>query len=297
MTRTLAADRRRFILWMLLPAVAFLLSLTLFPFIVGAFLSFTDYTLLSGGAWSFQGIGNYADLMQSPDFWSAFRVTVVFTVAAVLLQLVIGVGIAVLLHKEGKAAPWLRTIYLLPMAITPVAATFSFRMMLNPNLGVINHLMKAVGLQPQAWLAAPELALPTLILVDTWQWTPFIVLITAGGLAALPEEPFEAATIDGANGWQSFWYIMLPMLKPFLVIAVTFRAIDAFKTFDIIFVLTGGGPGITTRSLNLLAYNHGIKFLSMGYAAAITILMLIVTVVACQVFLRRTEMFQPSAPS
>ena len=137
--------------------------------------------------------------------------------------------------------------------------------------------------------------MPTLILVDTWQWTPFIVLITAGGLAALPEEPFEAATIDGASAWQSFWHVMLPMLRPFLVIAVTFRAIDAFKTFDIIFVLTGGGPGITTRSLNLLAYNHGIKFLSMGYAAAITILMLVVTIVACQVFLRRTAMFRPNA--
>ncbi len=290
------AERRRFILWMLLPAVVFLLSLTLFPFIVGAFLSLTDFSLLESEAWSFQGFSNYADLMTSADFWSAFRVTVVFTIAAVLLQLVIGVGIAVLLHQETKAAPWLRAIYLLPMAITPVAATFSFRMMLNPNLGVINHLLKTLGLPPQAWLAAPELALPTLILVDSWQWTPFIVLITAGGLAAMPEEPFEAATIDGANGWQSFWHIMLPMLRPFLVIAVTFRAIDAFKTFDIIFVLTGGGPGITTRSLNLLAYNQGIKFLSMGYAAAITILMLIVTVVACQFFLRKTQMFQLSAP-
>ncbi|MGI9417330.1 MAG: carbohydrate ABC transporter permease [Geminicoccaceae bacterium] len=297
MARTLLADRRRFILWMLLPAVVFLLSLTLFPFLVGAFLSLTGYTLLEGGAWTFLGFSNYTELMGSADFWSAFRVTVVFTFVAVSLQLMIGVGIAVLLHQERKSATWLRTIYLLPMAITPVAATFSFRMMLNPNLGVINHMMKALGLPPQAWLAAPELALPTLILVDSWQWTPFIILITAGGLAALPEEPFEAATIDGANGWQSFWHIMLPMLKPFLVIAVTFRAIDAFKTFDIIFVLTGGGPGITTRSLNLLAYNHGIKFLSMGYAAAITILMLIVTVVACQVFLRKTEMFQPSAPS
>ena len=296
MSGNFLATRRRFILWMLLPAVVFLLSLTLFPFIIGAFLSFTDYSLLESEAWTFQGFSNYAELMTSADFWSAFRVTVIFTVAAVLLQLVIGVGIAVLLHRETRAAPWLRAIYLLPMAITPVAATFSFRMMLNPNLGVINHLLKAIGLPPQAWLAAPELALPTLILVDSWQWTPFIVLITAGGLAAMPEEPFEAATIDGANGWQSFWYIMLPMLRPFLVIAVTFRAIDAFKTFDIIFVLTGGGPGITTRSLNLLAYNQGIKFLSMGYAAAITILMLIVTVVACQVFLRKTQMFQPVRP-
>ena len=235
--------------------------------------------------------------MGSTDFWSAFRVTVVFTIAAVLLQLVIGVGIAVLLHKETRAAPWLRAIYLLPMAITPVAATFSFRMMLNPNLGVINHLMKAVGLPPQAWLAAPELALPTLILVDTWQWTPFIVLITAGGLAALPEEPFEAATIDGAQ-----WLAELLVHH-----AADAEAVSGDRSHlprdrrlqDLRHHLRPDRrrPGITTRSLNLLAYNHGIKFLSMGYAAAITILMLVVTIVACQIFLRKTEMFQPSAPS
>ncbi len=287
--------RRRFIAWMLVPAVVFLLSLTLFPFVVGAFLSLTDYSLLKGGAWDFVGLGNYAALMVSSDFWQAFRVTAIFTVGAVLLQLIIGVGVAMLLHAETKAAPWLRALYLLPLAITPVAATFSFRMMLNPTLGVINHLLVSVGIPPQAWLAAPELALVTLILVDTWQWTPFILLITAGGLAALPEEPLEAARIDGATAWQAFWHVTLPMLRPFIVVAVTFRAIDAFKTFDIIFVLTGGGPGITTRTLNLLAYNHGIKFLSMGYAAAITILMLVVTIAACQVFLRRTQMFQAPA--
>ena len=289
----LHSHRRRFIAVMLLPAVVFLLALTLFPFAVGAFLSLTSYSLLDSGAWSYIGLGNYAALLVSAEFWQAFWVTTLFTALAVMLQLVIGVAIAVLLHEETKAAPWLRAIYLLPLAITPVAATFSFRMMLNPNLGVVNHLLGLVGLPPQAWLAAPELALVTLVLVDTWQWTPFILLITAGGLAALPEEPLEAARIDGATAWQAFWYVTLPMLRPFIVVAVTFRAIDAFKTFDIIFVLTGGGPGITTRTLNLLAYNHGIKFLSMGYAAAITILMLIVTIIACQVFLRRTQMFKP----
>lgn len=294
MNDILQAHRRRFIFWMLLPAVVFLLSLTLFPFLVGAYLSLTDFSLLKQGDVAFTGFANYRALFGDDEFWTAFRVTVVFTVCAVSLQLVLGVGIALLLHHETKAAPWLRAIYLLPMAITPVAATFSFRMMLNPSLGVINHMLKSVGIPPQAWLAAPDLALPTLILVDTWQWTPFILLIAAGGMASLPEEPFEAATLDGANSWQKFWYVMLPMLRPFLVVAVTFRAIDAFKTFDIIFVLTGGGPGITTRTLNLLAYNHGIKFLSMGYAAAITILMLIVTIIACQVFLRRTQMFKPA---
>lgn len=286
-------ERRRFIALMLLPAAALLLALTLFPFVVGFGLSFTDYSLLKPGELNVVGGANYARLLSSAEFWTALRVTVVFTAAAVLLQLVLGVGIAMLLHHETRGASWWRAVYLLPMAVTPVAATFTFRMMFNPTLGVLNHLLGGLGLPPQAWLATPQMALPSLILVDTWQWTPFILLITAGGLASLPQEPFEAARIDGASAWQTFRWLTLPMLRPFLVVAVVFRAIDAFKTFDIIFVLTGGGPGIATRTLNLFAFNYGIKFLSMGYAAAITILMLVVTVAAAQLALRRTGMFQP----
>lgn len=293
--RRAGIGRGRFILLMLLPATALLVGLTIIPFLVSLGFSFTNYSLVTpdetAGIW----LRNYRQLVASEEFWSALRVTLIFTTCAVAIQLGLGVAIAVLLHHETRAVPALRLLYLLPLAITPVAAVFTFRMMFNPTLGVFNFLLKEVGLPAQDWLGTPGMALFSILIVDTWQWTPFMLLIAIGGLAALDEEPLEAAAMDGAGPWQIFRHHTLPMLFPYLVVAVVFRAIDAFKTFDIIFVLTGGGPGIATRTLNLLAYKQGIEFLSLGYAAAIAIVMLIVTIVASQALLRKVGLFKPKA--
>tara|TARA_B100001057_G_scaffold491669_1_gene582408 strand:- start:132 stop:1028 length:897 start_codon:yes stop_codon:yes gene_type:complete len=286
-------ERNKFILLMLMPATILLVGLTLFPFIVSFVLSFTDYSLLRPGQTKFIFLDNYIELMKTDEFWIALRVTVVFTVLAVFVQVVLGVVIATLLHNENTNISFLRTMYLLPLAITPIAATFTFRLMFNPSLGVLNYFMKLLGFEPQAWLASPSTALFSLILVDTWQWTPFILLICLGGLASLPNEPFEAAKVDGANSWQIFIKITVPMLYPFIALALLFRSIDAFKTFDIIYVLTSGGPGILTRTLNLYAFKHGIEFLSMGYAGSIAIVMLIITIVVAQIFLRKNKLLTP----
>ena len=285
--------KNRFILLMLMPATILLVGLTLFPFIVSFILSFTDYSLLRPGQTKFIFLENYIELMKTDDFWIALRVTLVFTIFAVFIQVVLGVIFANLLHHETRNISFLRTIYLLPLAITPIAATFTFRLMFNPSLGVLNYFMKVLGLPPQAWLASPSTALISLIVVDTWQWTPFILLICLGGLASLPNEPFEAAKVDGANSWQVFSKITVPMLYPFISLALLFRSIDAFKTFDIIYVLTSGGPGVLTRTLNLYAFKHGIEFLSMGYAGSIAIVMLIITIVVAQIFLRKNKLLQP----
>ncbi len=286
-------QRTKFIILMLMPATILLVGLTLFPFIVSLVLSFTDYSLLRPGQTKFIFLDNYIELMTTDEFWIALRVTVVFTVLAVLLQVILGVFIANLLHQETHNISFLRTIYLLPLAITPIAATFTFRLMFNPSLGVFNYFMKSLGFPPQAWLASPSTALFSLIVVDTWQWTPFILLICLGGLASLPNEPFEAAKVDGASNWQIFTKITIPMLYPFIGLALLFRSIDAFKTFDIIYVLTSGGPGILTRTLNLYAFKHGIEFLSMGYAGSIAIIMLIITIVVAQIFLRKNNLLKP----
>ena len=286
-------QKNRFILLMLMPATILLVGLTLIPFIVSFILSFTDYSLLRPGQTKFIFLENYIELMKTDDFWIALRVTVVFTIFAVFIQVVLGVIFANLLHHETRNISFLRTIYLLPLAITPIAATFTFRLMFNPSLGVLNYFMKVLGLPPQAWLASPSTALISLIVVDTWQWTPFILLICLGGLASLPNEPFEAAKVDGANSWQVFSKITVPMLYPFISLALLFRSIDAFKTFDIIYVLTSGGPGVLTRTLNLYAFKHGIEFLSMGYAGSIAIVMLIITIVVAQIFLRKNKLLQP----
>ncbi|MCP4385344.1 MAG: sugar ABC transporter permease [Hyphomicrobiales bacterium] len=295
MTSQAARERRRFILLMLTPATVLLVGLTIIPFAISVAFSFSNYSLVTPDDFAFIWFENYGRMFSSAEFWNALRVTVIFTVAAVAVELVLGVGIAALLHHETRAVPFFRVVYLLPLAITPVAAVFTFRIMLNPSLGVLNYLLKQVGLPPQDWLGTPAMALATLVAVDAWQWTPFIMLIAAGGLAAMDQEPLEAAAMDGAGPVTSFFHHTLPMLFPYLVVAIVFRSIDAFKTFDIIFVLTGGGPGIATRTLNLLAYKQGIEFLSMGYAAALAIVMLIITIVASQVFLRRINMFRPKA--
>ena len=280
---------------MLAPATVLLIGLTIIPFAVSVVFSFTNYSLTSPDTVSFTGFANYVRLFTSDEFQNAVRVTVEFTLAAVGLQLLLGVGVAALLHHETRGVTALRLIYLMPLAITPVAAVFTFRIMLNPSLGVFNYLLRLMGMHPVDWLGTPGMALLSLILVDTWQWTPFILLIAAGGLSAMDEEPLEAAAMDGAGPFRIFFHHTLPLLFPYLVVAVVFRTIDAFKTFDIIFVLTGGGPGIATRTLNLLAYKNGIEFLSMGYAAALAIVMLVFTIVVSQTLLRRADLFRPRA--
>jgi multiple sugar transport system permease protein len=288
---TIQRAERSFILCMLAPATILMLTLTLVPFLVSVYLSFTDYSLTAPDAINWVGLKNYSDLLSSSDFWDAARITAIFTIVAVGIETILGVGIAALLHHEVRQASWLRVIYLLPMAITPIAATFTFRLMFNPTQGVLNYMLGLVGLSPIAWTAAPETALLSLIIVDVWQWTPFILLIVMGGMAALPPEPEEASQMDGAGPFRTFFHVTLPRLKPYLALALLFRLIDAFKTFDIIFVLTGGGPGVATRTLNLLAYKYGIEFLSMGYASALAIVMLVFTLIAGQVFLRRLGLF------
>ena len=287
--------RRGFILLMLAPATVLLLGVTLFPFLTALVMSFSNYYLSKPDDFAFVGFANYHNLLVAKEFWEALRITALFTALAVAIQMLLGTAAALALHYEARRTSWLRLIYLLPMAITPVAAIFTFRMMYNPSLGVFNHFMKSLGLPAQDWLGAPDTVLFSLLVVDTWQWAPFVMLIAAGGLAAMDEEPLEAARMDGAGFWQVLFHHVLPALFPYLAFALLFRAIDAFKTFDIIFVLTGGGPGTLTRTLNLLTYKHGIDFLSMGYASAIAVVMLIITILASQLFLRRLKLLQPRA--
>ncbi len=284
-----ADSESRFIFLMLVPAVVLLFGLTVVPFLTSVWLSLTDYLLTDPPA-RFIGLGNYTELFTSADFWKALWTSLVFTVAAVALESAIGISIAVVLQNETRLIGFLRTIYLLPLAITPIAALFTFRMMLNPGLGVVNYLLHQVGIPPQDWLGSHSIALASLILVDAWQWTPFMFLIIVGGLASLSREPFEAAKLDGASTLQIFFYITLPLLKPFLFIAVLFRSIDAFKTFDLIYVLTAGGPGTATTTVNLYGYKQAIEFLSLGRGAAIAIIIMIIMAIYANVLLRRTAL-------
>jgi multiple sugar transport system permease protein len=282
-----ARSRAGFVLVMLAPAVALLFAFTIVPFLVSVWLSLTDYMLARPPA-VFIGLGNYTDLLLSPEFWEAFWISLVFTTATTLVETVMGVAVAVLLVGLGRSAAILKMIYIAPLAVTPIAAIFTFRMMFNPGAGVFNYLLRLVGGPTPNWLGDRTMAFVSLVIIDAWQWTPFIILIIAGGLASLPSEPFEAAWIDGARPWEIFRYITLPMLKPFLVVAVLFRAIDAFKTFDVIYVLTGGGPGTATTTLNVYAFKQAIEFTELGRGSAIAIIITIIITLVSQLVLRRS---------
>jgi multiple sugar transport system permease protein len=270
--RELIRTRRLF----LVPLTLVLGLLTVVPFVYSLVISLTDKS--SSGSTSFIGIDNYIDLLTDDEWWDAARVTAIFTFSVVAIEFIVAMVVAVALHRITRGAPLLRALFLLPMAMAPVAALFNWRLMLNASSGVINYLLGAVGLPQPDWTGQSTTALTTLVMVDVWQWTPFILVILVGGLSAVPDDVYEAAAVDGAGAWQTFRHITLPMLKPFILVALLFRTIDALKTFDSIQILTGGGPGSSTTTLNFYAFREGISFLNFGRSAAAATLLLILAI-------------------
>jgi multiple sugar transport system permease protein len=206
------------------------------------------------------------------------------------LELLIGLLMAHLLSRVIVGAALFRGVLVLPVAATPVAVSLIWRLMYNPTGGLANHLLQQVGLSGLKWTSTAQLVIPALVLVDVWQWTPFVVLILLAGILALPEEPFEAARIDGASSLQMLWHLEIPMLRPLMAIAIIFRFIDSFKAFDLIWVMTGGGPGYSSTTLNLFAFRTGFEFLHMGSAAALSVLMLIVAILVTRLLIRAGEL-------
>lgn len=279
-------NRRLFMVATLLPAVLVLVALTIYPFVANVYYSLLRYDLTRPKSRPFVGLKNYGDLLSDPEFLQTAARTAYFVLLAVGVELLIGLLIAHLLSRIVTGSPVFRVILVLPIAATPVAVGLIWRLMYNPTGGLANHLLGLAGLPGLKWTASMELVIPSLVLVDVWQWTPFVVLILLAGMLALPEEPFEAARIDGASGFQAFWYLELPMLRPIIFIAIVFRFIDCLKTFDTIWVMTGGGPGYGSTTLNILAFRTGFEFLHMGSAAAIAVLMLILAITVTMALVR-----------
>ena len=198
----------------------------------------------------------------------------------------LGLGAALALHREFVGRGLVRSLMLLPMIATPVAVALVWRLMFQPDGGVLNDILVSVGLSPSTWVADPSIALLCLVLVDVWEWTSLITLITLSGLTALPHEPMEAAAVDGATPWQRFWYVTLPMVRPVVVIAVVFRLIEALKTFDPIIVITQGGPGFATETLNIYIYNTAFQYQQLGYAAALLLVFFVIVFAVAGLILR-----------
>ena len=277
-----AASRRHLLLPYVLvaPAVAVLLALSIYPLIYSITVS-----LQVGDAWS---IGNFTRLASDNFFLTAMAHTFVFAVAALSCEFLLGLGLALLLNSQIRGRGFFRATLLVPMMLPPVVAAIVWRLLLNPNFGAINGTLKEIGINTEAltWTASPSLAMMSVIAVDVWQWTPFVFLVLLAGLQAIPQEPYEAALIDGSSRWQTFWHVTLPLLKPAILIVLLLRTMDLLRVFDQIFILTEGGPGFATETISLYIYRSAFRFFDFGYAAAMSFVLLALTNVISIVYIR-----------
>jgi multiple sugar transport system permease protein len=262
------------VLLLLGPCAVYLAAFSIFPLITSLVRSFQDYNTRAD-TWRWVGLDNYSQLIHSSEFWTVVENTVLLTVVGVAIQVVFGTALALFFNQQLRGASIVRGILILPMLLTPIVVGLMWRALLDPNWGLLNWVFVEIGVGHVGWLSDPDVALWTLVVVDSWQWTPFVFVIVYARLQALPQEVFEAGSVDGANWFQRTLYLTLPLLAPAIIFAAVFRAIDAFRTFDLVYGLTNGGPGHATTTLSFQAFQNGFEFQHYGYASAISYVMVI----------------------
>ena len=272
-----------------IPALVVVLAVIVFPWLFTIWMSLNEWKV--GSPTTFVGLANYLRLPGDPRFVEAVVHTIIYTALSVLLPLILGTAAAVVFHQKFPGRGFLRGLFIMPMMATPVAIALVWTMMFHPQLGVLNYLLSLVGLPPQLWVFHPATVIPSLVLVETWQWTPLVMLIVLGGIAALPTEPYESAQLDGASLWQMFRYITFPLVTPFLFIAAMIRMIDAVKSFDIIFAITQGGPGSASETINLYLYSVAFVYYDIGYGSAIALVFFVLIVMLAAVMLYFRQRF------
>jgi multiple sugar transport system permease protein len=265
------------------PALAVLLSLSIYPLIYSVSISLQQPT--ASGAWT---LDNFTRLATDDFFLTAMAHTFVYAIAALTCEFLLGLGLALLLNKQIRGRGLFRASLLVPMMLPTVVVGVVWRLMLNPNFGAVNGTLKQLGLNTEnlTWTASPRLAMLSVIAVDVWQWTPFVFLVLLAGLQAIPQEPYEAALIDGSSRWQTFLHVTLPLLKPSILIVLLLRTMDLLRVFDQIFILTEGGPGFATETISLYIYRTAFRFFDFGYAAAMSFVLLALTNVISVIYIK-----------
>ena len=258
------------------PATVVIAAVIVFPWVFTVWMSAHEWKVT--GDHAFAGFDNYRKLAADPRFLESVPRTLWFTLLAVVIPVILGVWAAVVFHREFPWRGLLRTIFVMPMMATPVAIALVWTMMFHPQLGVLNYLLSLVGIPPFAWVYDPATVVPTLVLVEVWHWTPLVMLIVLGGLAGLPQDPYDAALIDGASPWQVFRYITWPLILPYVMIAIVIRTIDGLKVFDTIAVISQGGPGTASETLNFFLYLQAFQFYNLGYASAVVIIFFVIII-------------------
>ena len=275
---SLEAQERRFAFALLAPAVVVLLLTTTAPLVYLLWSSLNRIELAMPWLSGFAGLENYAKMGGDPRFWNSLLLTAVYTGATVVLQVVIGLALALLVLQIPRGQALMRIAAILPFVLAPVVVGLFWRtLVLSPDVGLVDLVTRALGLGSHNWLGDPQLALISVIAIHTWQWTPFAFLVLLATLATLPPDVFEAARLDRANALQRFRYITLPLIRPAVVMVVILRVMTALSAFAAIFAATGGGPGSATEILNLYAYRTSFTELNLGYGSALAVVLLSIT--------------------
>jgi multiple sugar transport system permease protein len=275
-------------LFFILPCVFILVAVSVFPFVYSLWLSFNSWEMGMGLPRKFVGLANYGRLFTEDRFWNSMTNMGEVLIFGVSSQFIIGLTLAMLLNRAFRARSLITTLFLLPMMIAPVVVGCNWKMIYHYTYGPLNYILKALHLSNEGvnWLGSIKVAMPSVILSDTWEWTPFMMIVLLAGLQSIPEELYEAAKVDGASGWQLFWYITIPVLKPIIIIVLLIRTMDAFKLFDLVVLLTQGGPAGASETVSYYNYLAGFKYFDLGYAAAMAYVQLIVIIIIANVFLK-----------
>jgi len=276
------------ILWLFIaPTIILLLLWNIFPLFYSLYLSFTDYSAIAGEAPKWIGVENYRAILADPQLWKYFATTGKYALMAVGLETVVGFGLALLLHEKFRGSGLITTLILIPMMLSPVVVGLFWKLIFNPNFGIFNYLLGFGPGKGPDWLAQPGSALWSVVIVDVWMWAPFVMLLCLSGLNAIPEYLYEAAVIDRANPWFRFWRITLPQVAPLLLIAILFRTIEAFKAFDLVMGLTGGGPGDATELVSVSLYRNAfLGQFDTGRASALAYIILVIILAISNLYIR-----------
>jgi len=289
-----ADDERNTKLLFLVPAVVYLLLLSVVPFVYSVYLSLFDARLTRLDRMFFIGFENYQNLLTDPLFLKAIQNTVVLTVSSITLEIIFGFVCAkvFLSLREMRTGQVLRSLAILPMMITPICVGLMFSYILNPTLGVANYLLSGVGIEGPSWFGDPIFALPTVIFINAWQWTPFMMLLMLAGLVSIPSSLYEAAELEGAKWHHIARWIELPAIRDVIIIGLILRVIDNLKLFDLVYVTTRGGPGDATELITYFAYRQDFRFFQVGYGSAAAVIILLMSIVVTTFavsFLRRNQ--------
>jgi multiple sugar transport system permease protein len=272
---------------LLMPAVLIILGLVIYPFAWAVYLSFHEYSILKSAEPLGVGLQNYREILADPNIWERFVFTGRFVMTAVSIELILGFLIAYFIHSQFKSGGVYVTLMLLPMMISPVISGLFWKYILSNNWGVVNWFIANVLKLPEVnWLSTNTAGFWAIVMVDAWMWTPFMMLLSLAGLSAVPDYLYESAEVDRASAWFKFTRITLPLSAPLILLAVVFRTIDAFKTVDIVWVLTAGGPGSSTETIAYALYKYAFAFFQTGKASALAVILL-VTVIGLSIILVR----------